>query len=248
MKLAGITCVLAIAAFAQSVTVQMQRAIYLEETAGDVDGAIQIYRQILAAGPEARAYEAEAQFHLGASLLRKGNKAQAARAFQELMRKWPEQTSLVDRASVHYVDPVGYSFTIPTGWGLRPRLPFNGGPGTCVDLQDPENQGTATICAKPHTSQPGTIDDQLLKGEAELAKRARPFTMHPGSPNFGWIGGQRTLTAIADFLTGSGRSTEWATWVQTHKYRSSVIVVTRTHDFEAFQSRFLPILNSFKLP
>jgi hypothetical protein len=239
-------------AIPQSVTVLMQRAIYLEETAGDLDGAIQIYRQILSAGADARAYEAEAQYHLGASLLKKGNKAQAARAFQELMRKFPEDTRLVQQASVHYVDPsVGYSFTVPAGWGLHPRAPYNGGPGTCVDLQDPENQGTATICAKPHKSAV-PIDDQLLRGETELVQGRKisfsDYTLRAGSPNPGWIGGQRTLTILADFNLGSNRSTEWATWVQTENSRSSLIVVTRAAVFDAFQARFLPILNSYRLP
>src|SRR5215469_11669870 len=159
--------------WAQVVTVQMQRALYLEETAGDLGAAIQIYRQVLAAGASARVYEAEAQFRLGACLLKEGDKPQAARAFQQLMKTYPEATGLVSQASTHFVDAeVGYSFTIPLGWSIVSRLP-NEGPGTCANLQDPEHQGSVTICAKREAVSADNIDARMAQGEADYVQKLR---------------------------------------------------------------------------
>ncbi len=137
---------------AQSVTVQLQRAIFLEETAGDLDAAIQIYRKILASGADARAYEAEAQYRLGACLLKKGDKPLAARTFQQLIQKHPEATDLVAQGSTHFQDSeVGYSLTVPLGWTVVSRRPSQG-PGTCVNIDPPERDAN-----RGHLRQAGSL-------------------------------------------------------------------------------------------
>jgi Tetratricopeptide repeat len=239
---------------AQSVTVQMQRAIYLEETTGDLDGAIQIYRQILAAGADARMFEAEAQFRLGACLLKKGDKRLAARAFQRLMQTHPEATNLVAQASTHFLDSeVGYSFTVPLGWTVVSHRPSQG-PGTCVNLQDPEYQGTVGICAKSEAVAAGGIDARMAQGKADFAQNFRSgyaeFAIRPGGPAKGTVAGQNTLTLIADYrvaFQGQGE-TVWTTWVQTVATRSSVVVRVPSQKFDDFRSRFTPILNSYRIP
>jgi hypothetical protein len=252
-RLALAAALLLTSALAQSFTVQLQRAIFLEETAGDLDGAIQLYRQILSAGAEARVYEAEAQYHLGACLLKKGNKPLAARTFQDLMRKHPEETELVDKASIHYLDlTVGYALTVPAGWGIHSRLPYNGGPGSCADIQDPENKATVTICAKAERAASAEIDPRLLRGLTERLnsmKTTRPdFTVRPSSQATGLLGKAHTLTILADFTQGTVQMTEWTTWVQSETTRSSVVVYTRTANLQEFQERFTPILNSYRIP
>jgi tetratricopeptide (TPR) repeat protein len=249
MRLTVITALLAPLTFAQTATVQLQRGIFLEETAGDLDGAIAIFRQILA-GSDARVYEAEAQYHLGACLLKKGNKAQAARAFQTLMQKHPEETTLLSKASVRYLDEeMGFGFTVPTGWGVQSRRPYNRGPGMCADLRDPEAKAVINICAKPDTVRPGDVDARLLRGAeqkiSELKAALPDVTLRPGSPQPGWLAGQRTLTILAEY---NGDMLEWTTWVETEHTRSSIIVHLRAADFGEFRARFSPILESFRIP
>lgn len=239
-------------AFSQDLTILLQRGIYLEETVGDLDGAIQVYRQIIAAGPN-RAWEAEAQYHLGNCLLRKGDRKLAARTFGDLMVKHPEDTVLIGKASVHYVDPdVGYSFTAPNGWIFHTRRPYNGGPGECTDFQDPENQGQAIICAKGDIAASSNIDSRLSAGELAIVKsrleRSPDYVLRPGSPSFGWLEGQRTLTILADYTITSVAWTEWTTWVETEKTRASVVVYVPKSALADFQARFTPILNSFRIP
>jgi hypothetical protein len=158
----------------------------------------------------------------------------------------------VAKSTVHYVDPqVGYSFTVPLGWGLQPRPAYNP-PGTCVDLRDPESAATVTVCGKAHTARAGDIDPELSRGETErvqLMSGRTAFTLRPGSPAWGSLAGQRTLTHFADFSNGPTRTmTEWTTWVQSERTRSSIVVTIPAQDFEGFRTRFAPILNSYRIP
>ena len=83
---------------AQSASELLQKGIYLQETVGDLDGAIKIYKQIAQTAQESRANAAQAQFRLGVCLEKKGLQAEAARVLLKVVTDYPEQTSLVTRA------------------------------------------------------------------------------------------------------------------------------------------------------
>jgi len=83
---------------AQSKSELLQRGIYLQETMGDLDGAIKIYQQIAQAAQESRAIAAQAQFRLGVCLEKKGQHPEAARVLQKVITDYPEMTDLVARA------------------------------------------------------------------------------------------------------------------------------------------------------
>jgi uncharacterized protein DUF3108/tetratricopeptide repeat protein len=83
---------------AQSVSDLLQKGIYTQETVGDLDAAIKIYRQILTTAKETRSYAAQAQYRLGLCLLQKGDQAEAVKAFEKLIADYPEETELVAKA------------------------------------------------------------------------------------------------------------------------------------------------------
>jgi hypothetical protein len=83
---------------AQPASDLLQSGIFTQDTKGDLDAAIRIYRQILDGGPGLRLYAAQAQFRLATCLLRKGDNAGAARAFQTIIDKYPAELTLVARA------------------------------------------------------------------------------------------------------------------------------------------------------
>lgn len=97
-RLAILALTLATASLAQPASDLLQSAIFDQDTAGDLDSAIRIYRQILAAGPEMRLYAAQAQYRLGVCLLRKGDTAAADKAFQSLIHDYPDDRDLIARA------------------------------------------------------------------------------------------------------------------------------------------------------
>src|SRR6516225_1562423 len=73
----------------QTVAELMQKAIYAQQTAGDFDTAIRIYRQILTSSGADRKTAAAVQFRLAQALLQKGDLSEAAREFQ-MLANYPE--------------------------------------------------------------------------------------------------------------------------------------------------------------
>src|SRR2546430_2216182 len=81
---------------AQAPAELLQKGIYLQETAGDLDGALQIYRQITEASPSgASAVAAQAQYRIAEALLEKGDLNGAATEFNKLAVRYSEHQALI---------------------------------------------------------------------------------------------------------------------------------------------------------
>jgi len=76
----------------------LQKGIYLQETVGDLDGAIKVYRQVVQMAGVSRTNAAQAEYRLGVCLLKKGQSAEAAKTFSRLIEAYPEQNELVAKA------------------------------------------------------------------------------------------------------------------------------------------------------
>lgn len=76
----------------------LQKGIYTQETVGDLDGAIKIYRQIINSASQSRTYAAQAQYRLGLCLLKKGLRAEATKSFEKLVQDYPEEKELIAKA------------------------------------------------------------------------------------------------------------------------------------------------------
>src|SRR5713226_4879277 len=74
------------AAQAPTTSELLQKGIYLQETVGDLDAAIKIYRQIIQMAQQSRANAAEAEYRLGVCLQKKGQHAESAGTFQKLLK------------------------------------------------------------------------------------------------------------------------------------------------------------------
>ena len=81
-----------------SPAVMLEKGIYTEETLGDLDKAMTIYREIVAQAQANRKYVAQAQYRLGMCLIKKGEKAKGYAALRELISKFPDQKNLVAKA------------------------------------------------------------------------------------------------------------------------------------------------------
>jgi tetratricopeptide (TPR) repeat protein len=73
----------------------LQKGIYAQETAGDLDGAIKIFRQIVDSHPQQRELGAQAQYRLGMALLAKGDTNSASQEIQRLGWDYPDFKDLV---------------------------------------------------------------------------------------------------------------------------------------------------------
>lgn len=82
----------------------LEKGLFQENTKGDLDAAITIYKQILADDKARRGYAAQAQLRLLACQVKKGDKAAAAVAFQELLENYPQQIRTMADAPSELLD------------------------------------------------------------------------------------------------------------------------------------------------
>ncbi len=140
---------LAAPALAQPAAELLQRGIYFQDAAGNLDAAIQIYRQILSSAPTDRGIASQAQYRLTGALLRKGDLAAAAQEFSNLARQYTDYPKLVNSMaervrSIAKYGPAdillgslqngryhhywtGVEFPLPAGWTTKAQATADGG-------------------------------------------------------------------------------------------------------------------------
>jgi len=89
---------IATAAPAGSLAELLEKGIYSEETKGDLDAALQLYKQVVSEAKDGQAVAAQAQYRLGVCYYKKKNYAEATAAFEKLVKDYPEQKELLARA------------------------------------------------------------------------------------------------------------------------------------------------------
>jgi hypothetical protein len=109
----------AIPAWGQTATELLQKGIYAQETEGNLDNAILIYRQIVNSAPSHRDIAAQAQYRLAQALLQKGDLATASAEFAKLSRDYSDYRNLISSLAGQ----------------IQPRGGGRGGAGTLNDDQ-----------------------------------------------------------------------------------------------------------------
>jgi Tol biopolymer transport system component len=90
--------VLTTATAAESFSVLLQKGIFAEETGGNLDAAIKIYQQITTEGATNHSVVAQAQYRLGVCYQKKGNKEQAISILNDLLKQFPAEAALGQKA------------------------------------------------------------------------------------------------------------------------------------------------------
>lgn len=86
-------------AWAESASILLEKGVYAEETAGDLEEAITIYKEIVDDANANRTYIAEAYYRLGKCYLKKGQEQEAVAVFEEMIASFPEQTEIIAQIS-----------------------------------------------------------------------------------------------------------------------------------------------------
>src|SRR5437016_1908026 len=132
----------------QSTADLLQKGIYTQETVGDLEGAIKIYRQVINSASQSRAYAAQAQYRLGLCLLKKGEKAEAAKAFEKLVQDYSEERELVAKAKEQMATDIKL---LPAPWGeselfqLQVKLPNGNVVGTKIVSIEPSETNPQNV-------------------------------------------------------------------------------------------------------
>jgi tetratricopeptide (TPR) repeat protein len=199
--------------FAQTATELLQKGIYAEETSGNLDEAISIYRQIVNSASGQRDIAAQAQYRLAETLIRKGDLTGAAAEFQKLARDYPDQQALLRGSKValalgrgsapssapgsltaqagvlqsgHYHHNLtGVEFDLPFGWSIGTTKPTDGNPSEMTVLVDPEGKAIfASAAMSKVESPPASISGALSRAVPQRVQiRANAAPPH-GVPNY----------------------------------------------------------------
>jgi len=89
--------VISAALSAQDSSVLLEKAVYTEETLGNINEAISIYQQVIAATDSSRTTAAMAIYRLGMCYQKIGRAADAQAAFSKLAKQYPEQQALISK-------------------------------------------------------------------------------------------------------------------------------------------------------
>ncbi len=84
--------------YADSAAELLEKGIYSEETTGDLSQAIEHYRQVISSAKETESLAAQAQYRLGRCLHKLGRRDEAREAFEELIKRYPDQKELIAQA------------------------------------------------------------------------------------------------------------------------------------------------------
>lgn len=101
------------AATGTSLSELMEKGVYSEETKGDLDGAMGLYKQVASEAQAGQALGAQAQYRLGVCYYKKKNYAEASAAFEKLISDYPDQTALIAKARDYLAGTVAL---LPAPW------------------------------------------------------------------------------------------------------------------------------------
>ncbi len=229
---------------AQTVAEQMQKAIYTQETAGNLDAAIQMYRQILNSSPADRKYAAMAQFRLAQALLQKGDLPEAAIEFQALAN-YPEYKDVIaalagrtggrTRGSVisrgtytitapgqggHYTHKAtGIELTVPPGWNLSDGASSDNGDMAMLSGPNGSIDVAVWMISEEH---PAAELGVLLRHDLENKPSMRPqgWKVRPESVQMSGVGDHQSLKAIADFTVNGTKGVEYLVWARSTRAKA----------------------------
>ena len=100
----AVSLVLSSAARAESASVLLEKAIYTEETVGDVDAAIKLYQDIIDTAQADRRAVAEAHYRLGMCCLKKDDKTSAIQALRTVLVEFPREKEIAQNAKIQLAE------------------------------------------------------------------------------------------------------------------------------------------------
>src|SRR6202789_1899647 len=249
---------------AQTAAEQMQRAIYTQETTGDLDSAVQMYRQILAAAPP-RPLGAQAQFRLAQALLQKGDLQDAALESHSLSQNYPEYKGMIASMASQLrvgiplgelgtLENGGYrnfltnvEFKIPEGWSFKGTFESSGN-GQMARIESASGS-EVQVWMKPLAISPANIAPRLRK-EMEWKQSMRPpdWKIRPESVEERTLSGHPGMSTIADYTESGQSMEEYDFWVLTGTTHVFFFGKAEEEKLETLKAEIETVANSAKIP
>jgi hypothetical protein len=114
-KVAILTLLMSFSGSAQSASDLLQKGLHLQEAAGDVDGAVAFFRQVVSsASSNNQPLAAQAQYQLVLCMLQKGDRSAAEKELAALHTHFPGMWDLIEKAAKLLP---GSTTLLPSPWG-----------------------------------------------------------------------------------------------------------------------------------
>lgn len=153
-------------AFAQTPSETLERAIFAQDAQGNLDAAIQGYRQVANSAVATREIAAHAQYRLSQAMLMKGDLSAATRELERLKKDFAEYGTLIGTLTASLKTVAGAA----TGAGVPPSLPAPINAATWamvteIAKQDPDVGPWVTLRGTVHSG--ATADQKFVVVESE---------------------------------------------------------------------------------
>ena len=253
----------------QTAAEQLAKAVYTQQSSGDLDGAIQMYREIIASNPTQRNIAAQAQFRLFQALLQKGDLNGAQQEFQNLVLNFSDNRDLIMKMAGrlsgdgshgmtvslgtfqngrYHHNVTGIEFNVPAGWKLEGDTDSSDS-GQIVIVSQPNSMRSLAVWLKPDPTAPADMAAKLKHDvDRKHEDRDAGWVIRPSSVQMRSVGGQQAITAIADYKEGGNTMVEYMTWVRSTKGRAFFFGSAKTEDLAAVQGAIEQMLASALIP
>jgi hypothetical protein len=191
---------------AYSITEMLEKAIYEEETVGDLDAAIEIYHTIVDDAEADRPHVAQALYRLGQCQLKAGHGETAAGTFRKLVDQYPDQAEWVAKARTYLPDATAAGLeVVPAPWNDGELLRFvvrtkRGTPvgdltysaqSTTVEGRPAWRVETFMALPKPEVAKYAFIDTDR---DSSVPLRHKLYHSQLGSLRAEYVGNERRIT------------------------------------------------------
>jgi len=259
-----------------SVSQELEKGIYAQQTTGDLDAAIQTFRQVIASNPSQRIYAAQAQLHLAQALLQKGDLDEAAQEFSKLAANYSEfrdaiaamarsmpamnharvfnvgETFLAAGEPDRFRDTAtGIMLTAPPNTQLEGSSHATGGADLVRFASTVPPTDTLAVWMKPYKSTSTDFSNVLRQAVARKTQDRTGFTgwaVRSYSVRMETVAGQQALSAVADYTDRGKPMVEYLIWVYSAK--SHVVFFGRADaaDQEPLQTMTDRLANTAEIP
>ena len=240
---------------AQTLTEQLQRGIYTEETLKNKEEAARIYRQILAAPSVPESISTEAQRRLARLLLSTPRPAPSTIPAEVRVAQAPER-GVVEHGRYRHVAS-GTTFDLPAGWSAERTGPSSDD-GEMTTLTDgtfsinvwmikettPADQVAARVAAAPAEKVRQRRSGYYAPGMSDPST----YDIPPDTLKPAMINGRHAMTAIGSYAAGDRTKREYMTWIYTQQSRVFFFARVWPEDLAVLRPMFDVIVNSAIVP
>jgi hypothetical protein len=232
----------------QTISEQLQRAIYTQSTLGDVEGAIRLYQQVITTSPVNSEVRMQAERLMAA--------AQAYRSAAGPM------LATIEAGTYRHLR-TNITFEVPRGWQVENTYPSSdNGEQVYINIPSPGPSKLPAQASVWMITFPTAIDEAAI--EQQLENAARFKTDQRAQDGIGWklregpdgrtsgrmtVGGQRAIVAHADYRVDGRAMVESMVWVVTNRSRAFFSLRTTAEDFnDGLLVPFHTMVESAKVP